>query len=77
MRGEGPWRWWDEGGEVEVEFVVGIAVGEWGLVEWLREYSFVGDGEDRKVNLREKAKELKADIPVIYLVLCVIVKIFR
>ena len=49
MQGEGPWRWWDEG----------------------------GGGEDRKVNLREKAKELKADIPVIYLVLCVIVKIFR
>ena len=47
------------------------------MVEWLREYSFVGDGEDRKENLREKAKELKAYIPVIYLVLCVIVKIFR
>lgn len=29
----------------------------------------MGDSEDKRVNLRDKTKELKADIPVIYLVL--------
>ena len=33
MRGEGPWRWWDEEGEVEGEFVGARAPGAGGMRE--------------------------------------------
>ncbi len=44
VRGEGPWRWWDEGGEVEGEFVGARALGAGGMREGRLRESLLGRG---------------------------------
>ena len=44
MRGEGPWRWWDEEGEVEGEFVGARAPGAGGMRKGRLRESVLGRG---------------------------------